>query len=157
MTMKQSDAVVQAVKNITGYSGEGAATLTSEQAKQVREVLFEGFKNGSIQLSDEKRAEGADAIWKYIPGLINNHMRKDKRLNGNTKYTPKNPGSRAGSGDPQIVNLKKLLSTFTPGTEAHTEVLGYIEARQAELQATKQAVSVDFSALPPELAAKFSK
>lgn len=156
--MKQSDAVVQAVINVTGHEAysEVACELTSEQRSQVRMILFEGFKSKSIVLSPEKYAEGEKSINDYIPGLINNHMRKDKRLNGNVTYAAKNPGSRAGSGDAQLKNLKALLGTVATDAD-RAEIQSYIDARTAELNAAKQATTVDFSALPADLQAKFKR
>lgn len=156
--MKQNDAVVQAVMNITGHEAysETPCALTSEQKAQVRAILFEGFKAQKIVLSPEKSAEGEQAIWEYIPGLISNHMKKDKRLNGNVKFEAKNPGSRAGAGDAQLKSLRALFSTLKTDSDK-AEVQGYIDARQAELNATKVTATVDFSALPADLQAKYSK
>ena len=155
--MKQNDAVVQAVLNITGHEAysETPCVLTSEQKAQVREVLFEGFKTQKIVLSPEKSAEGEQAIWEYIPGLISNHMKKDKRLNGNVKFEVKNPGSRAGNSDPQLTAMRALLGSLTDADE-RTEVQGYIDARLAEINAAKVVKVIDFAALPAELS-KFKK
>ena len=82
-----------------------------------------------------------------MPGLVNNWLRKDGRLNGGVKYTAKNPGSRSGSGDEAIRAMKTLLSVTTDAS-AKLEIQAAIEARQAEL---KPKVEVNVAALPESL------
>src|SRR5574343_459687 len=142
--MTQKEAVFQAVSNITGHNGDGPVVISKEQRAQVNAILFEGFRNGKIELD----REFTDSDLKgYVSGLQSNWLRKDTRLNGGMKYTAKNPGSRAGSSDPQLKAMRALLSTLTDESE-RAEVQGYIDAKVAEINATKQAKTVDFSALP---------
>jgi hypothetical protein len=152
--VSQKEAVFMAVCNVTGHNGgDAAVTPSKEQRAQVNAILFEGFRAGTIELD----REFSDSDLKgYVSGLQSNWLRKDKRLNGGTQYVAKNPGSRAGNADPQIKAMMVLLSTLTDETE-RAEVQGYIDARRAELNITKQAKAIDFSALPADLAAKFSK
>lgn len=151
--MNQKDAVYQAVVNVTGFDGEGACEPSKEQRAQINAILCEGFKSGSIKL--EREFSDSD-LKGYVSGLISNWLRKDTRLNGGEKYVAKNPGSRAGSTDPQLKAMRTLLTTLT-SEEERAEVQGYIDARISEISATKQAKVVDFSALPADLAAKFKK
>ena len=151
--MNQKEAVFVAVCNVTGHQGEGSVEISKEQRAQVNMVLFEGFKAGTIELDKEFTDSDLKA---YVSGLQSNWLRKDKRLNGGIQYTAKNPGSRAGSTDPQLKAMRALLGTLTDPTEI-SEVQGYIDAKISEINATKQAKTVDFSALPADLAAKFSK
>jgi hypothetical protein len=151
--MKQKDAVYQAVINVTGYTGEGACHPSKEQRAQINMILFEGFKSETIEMDTVK----SDSDLKgYVSGLTSNWLRKDGRLNGGVKYEAKNPGSRAGSADPQLKAMRTLLSTLTT-PEEKAEVQSYIDARIAEIAAVKQATIVDFSALPADLQAKFKK
>ena len=148
----QKEATYQAIVNVTGHTGEGVLEISKEQRAQVNMILFQGFRAGTIQLD----REFTDADLKsYVSGLQSNWIRKDKRLNGGVQYTAKNPGSRAGSGDPMLKNLRTLLSTLTTDADK-MEVQGYIDARIAEITVAKQEV-IDFSALPADLAAKFGK
>jgi hypothetical protein len=150
--MNQKEATYQAIIAVTGFTGEGICEPTREQRAQVNMILFEGFRNGAIQLD----REFTDSELKsYVSGLQSNWLRKDKRLNGGVQHVAKNPGSRAGSGDPQLKALRALLGTLTDASD-RAEVEGYIAARQAEL-ARINAPTVDFSKLPAELAAKFKK
>ena len=151
--MKQKDAVYQAVINVTGFTGEGACHPSKEQRAQINMILFEGFKNETIEMDTPK----SDSDLKgYVSGLTSNWLRKDGRLNGGVKYEAKNPGSRAGSGDPALKALRALFSTLTTDSDK-AEVQGYIDARVTELSKSKQATIVDFSALPADLQVKFGK
>lgn len=150
--MSQKEAVFQAVKNVCGE--QEVYTPSKEQRAQVNAILFEGFRSGQIELD----REFSDSDLKsYVSGLQSNWLRKDKRLNGNVSYVAKNPGSRAGSGDPQLKAMRALLSTLTTDAD-RAEVQSHIDTRIAEINASKKkTVAVDFSALPADLAAKFSK
>lgn len=151
--ISQKEAVFQAVKNVCGEQ-DGAYTPSKEQRAQVNSILFESFRKGTIELD----REFSDTDLKsYVSGLQSNWLRKDKRLNGNVAYVAKNPGSRAGSGDPQLKAMRALLTTDITAEEK-AEVQTFIDARIMEINAIKaKKVTVDFSALPADLAAKFSK
>ena len=153
MSMNQKEATFQAICNVTGHKGEGQVVISKEQRAQVNMVLCEGFRSGAIQLD----REFTDAELKqYVSGLQSNWIRKDKRLNGGVQYTAKNPGSRAGSGDPALKALRALFSTLTTDADKN-EVQGYIDARISEMATAKQVATVDYSALPADLQAKYSK
>lgn len=84
----------------------------------------------------------------YAIGLVNNWLRKDTRLNGGEKYVTKNPGSRAGIGDPAIKALRNLRSTLT-NPEHLAQIDAEIEKRAAEIQAEKaKTVAINIEALP---------
>ena len=151
--MSQKEAVFVAVSNVTGFTGEGTVIISKEQRGQVNAILFESFRAGNIELDREYTDSDLKS---YVSGLQSNWLRKDKRLNGGTQYVAKNPGSRAGSADPQLKAMRALMSTLTTDAEK-SEVQGYIDARISEIATTKQAKTVDFSALPADLQAKFAK
>ncbi len=142
--MNQRDGVFGAVVAVIG-DVSGAVSLNSEQKKQVYAHLFAGFKSGQIELATPKN----DAeLTKYIPGLVNNWLRKDTRLNGGVKYVTKHPGSRAGTGDETMKAMRMLLSVTTDSA-ARAEIEAAIATRTAELK--KPTVTLNVSALPPEL------
>lgn len=151
--MSQKEAVFTAVCNVTGHTGDSAVVISKEQRSQVNAILFEGFRAGSIELDREYTDSDLKS---YVSGLQSNWLRKDKRLNGGTQYVAKNPGSRQGSTDASLKAMRALMSTLTDPSEI-AEVQQHIDARISEIAATKQAKTVDFSALPADLAAKFSK
>jgi hypothetical protein len=129
-----------------------SGVMTKELRAQVNAILFEGFRNGSVQLD----REFTDSELKgYVSGLQSNWIRKDTRFNGNTKYVAKNPGSRAGSGDAQLKAMRALLSTLTSPTDK-AEVQSEIDKRMSEIAASK-VKPIDLSALPAHLAKFISK
>ena len=145
MSMKQGDAVFQAIVNVMGTQ-DGAYHPTKEQRAMVREILFQGFKAGEIVLGkdfDDKK------LTEYIPGLISNWLRKDKRLNGGIAYVPANPGSRSGSSDPQVKAMRALLASKSDPTE-RAEIQTFIDARVAVLKPST-TVTVNVDDLPEEL------
>lgn len=150
--VSQKEAVFQAVKNVCGE--QDSYTPSKEQRAQVNTILFEGFRSGTIELD----REFSDSDLKsYVSGLQSNWLRKDKRLNGNVAYVAKNPGSRAGSGDASLKAMRALLSTLTTDADK-SEVQSHIDARITEINAgKKKSITVDFSALPADLASKFAK
>jgi hypothetical protein len=162
MKMNQKSAVFAAISMVLSAAGiefnEGenvAEHMTKERRAEVNAILFQGFRAGDIELDREYSDTDLKA---YVSGLQSNWIRKDKRLNGNTIYVAKNPGSRAGSGDSQLKNMKLLLATLTPGTPDYIEVEQCIAVRTTEVATAKaKTVTVDFSALPAHLRAKFQK
>ena len=88
---------------------------------------------------------------KYCNGLISNWVKKDKRLNGNVKYSIKNPGSRAGQGDEQVKELRKLLKQVT-SADAKEQVQAALDARVAEVKAERTpSLVINTDALPEHL------
>lgn len=145
-TMSQKDGVFKAVVSVLGNDEfDGAVELSKDQKAKVTAILFEGFRKGEITLD----AEYDDTKMKhYIGGLINNWMRRDKRLNGNTEYVAKNPGVR---GNPEVRELTKLLKTVSD--PAHIQA---IQARIDQLNAEKAAtktVTIDVSKIDDSLKA----
>jgi hypothetical protein len=133
----QKEAVYNAVINVVGEQ-DGAYTPTKEQRAQVNQILFTGFREDAIELD----REFTDTELKgYVSGLQSNWLRKDGRLNGGVKYQAKNPGSRAGSGDPQIKAMRILLAGQTD-PQARTEIQAFINKRQAEVKPTTKQVTL---------------
>lgn len=143
--MTQKEAVFQAVLNVCGTQ-DGAYTPSKEERASVNQVLFEGFRSGTIELDREYTDSELKA---YVSGLQSNWLRKDKRLNGGTQYVAKNPGSRAGSTDPQIKAMRALLGTKTDASE-RAEIQAFIDKRVAEIKPAK-TVTINVADLPAEL------
>ena len=145
-TMTQGEAVFQVVRE---EFPEGKVPSTTEWSKvqkdRVHSALLQMFLAGLVT----KNSGGSDetSLMKYIPGLVNNWVRKDTRLNGGSQYVPKNPGSRTGSGDEVLKNLKLMLQQVTD-PEAKVAVQQEIDKRLAEL---KPKVTVDVSKIPEHL------
>ena len=89
---------------------------------------------------------------KYVSGLVNNWVRKNKEFNCGNTYAAKNPGSRAGSTDPQMKALKTLLSQLgEDDATAIAEVKSAIEARKAEIKPATAVKPINVDALPEHL------
>ena len=159
--MTQKDAVFSAVTSVLSEKGIQVAEgsdfsehLNKEYRSLVTNILVEGFKSGSIEL--DKEYETDSQLRTYVSGLVSNWLRKDKRLNGNTKYVAKKPGSRIGSSDPQLKALRQLLTTKTEESEKE-EIQKFIDSRVSELNLSKaKRVDIDFNVLPTELRSKYS-
>jgi len=151
--MKQRDAVYSAITGVFSDAGvhfedgmNAESMLTKEYRASVHAIVTEGFTSGTIVFEQtpankEKLANPAK-LSAYVSGLISNWIRKDKRLNGNTAYAAKNPGSRTGSSDEQLKTLRALKKQFA-GTDKESLIEGQISKRIAELRAAKvKTVSV---------------
>ena len=158
--LSQKEAVYNAVtsvlneNNVSVSEGTDVSTLmTRELRSQVNQILFEGFRSGSVELDREYNDSDLKA---YVSGLQSNWLRKDKRLNGGAKYSAKNPGSRIGSSDPQLKAMRALLSTLSSESD-RAEVQSAIDTRVSEIQALKvKKVTIDTESLPADLA-KFAR
>jgi hypothetical protein len=144
MGYTQGEAVFQAVCEVIGGEPGGKVELREDELKKVHALVFSFFKTGATSHSKNPTDE---QLLKYIPGLVNNWVRKDPRLNGGTKYQTKKPGSRSGSGDESIKAMRTLLS-MTNDPSAKQAIQAEIDKRVATLK-PKQEVNV--SALPESL------
>lgn len=159
MTIKQVQAVINAVEDVLGedfVAGETNAleVLTKEQKSAVQEIVLNGVLNGSVTFS--KSTDDVEEVKRYVNGMVDNHLRRSKVLNGGTTYKSSGKGSKK---DPQLRELNKLLNTLEPGTEKYNQVQQHISARQTQIQAERtqrQAAqvraSIDTSVLPENLA-----
>ena len=128
-----------------------SSVLNPDDKKNIRSILFTMFQQGKVDFKDTSKLSDTKYMTDYISGLVNNWIRKAPEFNGSVKYEAKNPGSRAGSGDEQIKEMRKLLSTVTD--QATKDLIqSHIDARAAELKPA--AVSVNYDAIPADLRAK---
>ena len=160
--ISQKNAVVKAVVEVLGDDFEAGVTnvrevITPEQKASVREQLLNSFVNGEIVYS--KPTDNTSDLKKYVNGLINNHFRKAKELNGGSTYRP--ASSTGPRGDAQLKELNKLLSSgqFSEGTDQYTSITSAIAERTSTLEAeraAKKAASskkkIDVSVLPSNIA-----
>jgi hypothetical protein len=161
--MKQRDAVYQGIRNIMTENGETFEdggnvqpffAKGSEFRATLSLALITGFQDGTIECTQSYEP---GELKVYVSGLISNWLRKDARLNGNVKYVASNPGSRAGSGDSMLKELRKLRTVVQDETML-AEIDTHIATRVAEVAASKaKKVTIDFSKLPAELQAKLNK
>lgn len=149
--ISQKNAVVNEVNLILGSSFDTALPakdqLTLEQFSTIKTNIVAGIVDGSISfnkdISDEKE------IMRYVSGMISNHFRKAKELNGGSFYAPQSTGR--GSRDSQLSELSKLLGTYTEGSEEFNQIVSAISSRKSEL-ATEKATASAVKKLDKELA-----
>lgn len=152
--MKQVDAVFQAICQVKGQeSFDARVELTKEESEQVIDMVSRGLVEGEVDFSERARAkhDTEEKVRSYTRGMVNNHLRKDLRLNGGTPYKPKNPGSRIGSGDETIREMRKLKSTLSDPDDI-AQVQAEIDKRIEHLKAQKQTkIEIDAGAIPEDL------
>ena len=160
MSTNQKQAVVNAVTEVLGSDFVVGETLvkdviTADQKATVKASIVEGILDGSIGYSKDNT--DAAAVSKYVSGLINNHFRKARELNGGSVYRPTNTGPVR---DSQLRELNKLLNSgqFEIDSEQYSSIQSSISTRTAELTAAKSAKSaasakskIDMSVLPSHI------
>src|SRR5665213_2102450 len=149
--LTQKECVFQACADYGFDCGEFKPS--KDQLKTIYQLVTDSIVNGETAFSDEAKLKynTPELIrTKYVPGMVSNWIRKDTRLNGGDVYVAKNPGSRAGSGDEQLKNLKALKSLHPEHSEA---IDVEIQARLAELGKNKpvKQVVVDYDKIPEDL------
>ena len=162
MSMTQKEAVVNQVKSVLGSTfNEGIPAkdqLTDDQLKTIKSNITFGILNGTIDFKKDTKDE--NEISRYVSGMVSNHLRKAKELNGGDTYIPQSTGR--GSRDPQISELNKLLKTYDEDSTEYSQIMTAIEARKNELASerasaakerrkVKELDSIDMSALPEGL------
>lgn len=129
--------------------------LTSEDKATIRKTLFTQFRDGEISYKAEFQWKVDDdaELNKYVSGLLNNWIRKEKTFNSGNVYQAKNPGSRAHASDEQMRELKKLFTQVSASgdEEAINEVKAAIETRKSEIRPAKATAVINVEALPEAL------
>lgn len=151
----QKASVYVAVISVLGLESNhtGLVEPTKEQRSDIISLVTDSIMSDETEFSAEAKAkyDSRDKVKGYVNGMVSNWLRKDTRLNGGDKYITKNPGSRAGSGDEVLKNLKALRSTLSE-PEHLAAVDEEIANRTAELAATKtKTVTIDESKIPEAL------
>ncbi len=156
--LNQKEGVYQATMTVLSDLGldfdAGMDVRSFSQIKEIRSkvamIVVAGLAAGTITCDASFDEAG---LKKYVPGLVNNWYRKDTRLNGGSKYETQNPGSRAGTGNVQVKELKKLYAA-QKAANVDEEMLSAIqEAIDSQIAASKttKEVKIDFSKIPSHL------
>ncbi len=136
-TISQKDAVLNEVKSILGSNFDPSlpakGQLSTHQISTLKTNVVAGIIDGSVTFNKDTTDE--KEIGRYVSGMVSNHFRKAKELNGGSSYTPQSTGR--GSRDSQVGELNKLLKTFDEGTDEHNQITAAISARKLELSAEK--------------------
>lgn len=166
--ISQKDAVKNAIRKVLTEANVSfdentnfKSVMTKELRAQVNQILFEGFKAGTIALKDTEsnREKLADdkKLRNYVSGVQSNWLDKDTDLTAGIRFMTKNPGSRFGEKDEQIKNMRALQAQHTDA-EDYDLIEGHIMARKEELRKEKALTKknakpqiVDYSKLPAGL------
>ena len=140
-TISQKSAVVNEVKSILGSGFDPSIPakdqLTPEQFTLLKSNVVAGIVNGSV--SYNKDASDEKEVARYVSGMVSNHFRKAKELNGGSPYKPQFSGR--GSRDPQLSELSKLLNTYDEGSSEYNQIISAINSRKTELANEKALVN----------------
>lgn len=156
MTISQKDGVFNAVvafceENSIPFEEGNKVDFDKSQRATIIGMLVAATEAGEMEVKSETARADLKNYWN---GTLSNWLRKDTRLNGGEKYVTKNPGSRAGAGDAELKELKKLLSkvTLSGNEENIAAVTQAIEARKAAIAAEKSVeVEINTEVLPESL------
>jgi hypothetical protein len=151
--MKQRQAVFNAVINVMGQQDSGAYQPTTEQRKQIIEIVAEGLASGEVDFSESAQAkyDSPEKIKGYTSGLVSNWLRKDPNLNGGETYRPTNPGSRTGSQDEQVKAIRALIKSGKLDEDGTKLAQAKLDERLDELRAEKNKVEINVDQLPADL------
>lgn len=165
--MKQASAVVKATMEVLSdlgidFTNEAGIKEFLKGLNQyevvktkVTNLVTDMIYSGECDMNQTSKAwadhghDRAQLAKKYVSGMVDNHWRKHKDLNGGTKYEAKNPGSR--SKDPQLVEANKMLKV-AKDDEQRATIQAFIDQRTAELAASKrQPAAIIEENVPAEL------
>lgn len=159
--LSQKEAVFNAISGFFADNGMDfepgqKVELSKEQRASITEIVTASIDAGEVAFSDSARAkyDSTDKIKGYVSNMVGNWLTKDTRLNGGEKYSPANPGSRRGQGDPELKELKKLFKRVSlTGNQEHIDaVQSAIDTRMEALALSKtKDVEIDTSLIPDSL------
>lgn len=154
--MKQAAAVVNATFEVLGNSFDHSqpilSYITKAQIESVVDFVTTQILAGEVEFGAKEKYDTDAKVRAYTKGMVNNWHRKSLQLNP-TKYEAKNPGSRAGSSDPMVREMKKLKAQLEAAGDLDTaaEVQAQIDSRIAEVKPTKALPEINTSVLPESL------
>lgn len=150
MTTSQINAVFQAVCSVLNReSFDSVVELSKEERSNVVNIVTEGILSNKVDFSTDAKAkyDTDEKVKGYVTGMVSNHLRRDKRLNGGIQDAPKTSRPK----DEQLKALKALRDGIT-NPEQLAQVDQAIAERMAELQQAKTPViKINIDALPENL------
>lgn len=161
---KQSEAVSHFTKQVLGASFQDGVDvksyITEDQKQQVIDCVTSSIMENGTKISDEAKAKYSDqkSLRRYVAGMVTNWFNKSPGLNGGGKYETKAPGTRKGSQDEVVKNLRILKKQLTEAgnTQGLAEVESALAERLSQLEAAKPRKAkatkpVDESSIPEHL------
>jgi hypothetical protein len=158
--MSQSRSVIEATISVLGEDFQPGVPvlsyITKSQVSEVVDLVTQSICEGLTDFSAAARVKynTPKLVRSYVVGMVNNWHRKSKELNGGMVYTPKNPGSRQGSSDPELKELKLLKKTLVERNarpDAIEKVDAAIQSRLEALGQSKPKVQINADLIPEEL------
>lgn len=157
--LNQHQSVVKFSQEVLGERFEIGRDIkeyaTKDDKRKVATLIAEAMLTGDVELSAEAMTKYGTSIEKltskYVTGMVTNWWNKSKDLNGGVKYEAKNPGSRAGAGDPTVKEMK-LLRQHLADVGNDAGVAQVDAAIVAHLAATaKPKPEINLSLIPDEI------
>lgn len=143
--VSQKQAVIDGIKNLLGSSYDPSQPV-KDQIKPIQLTALKNSISNDIAaglIAYKGVTSDAPKVKSYVSSLISNHMRKAKELNGGSAYVPttSRPASTGNTkvakgkvkNDQVLSDLKVLLSTLQPDSEAYSEVEVEISKRISSL------------------------
>jgi hypothetical protein len=134
MSISQKQSVVNAVTTTLGtrYVSTSAvkSILTKEELAAVRSLVLADIQAGNVAIG---KNYDINQLRRYVNGMVDNHLRKAKELNGGTTYHTTGTRKAKTPKDPQLNALKKLAKTLKSDNPEFTKVQAAISARESEL------------------------
>ena len=153
---KQVAAVIDEVKIVLGESYDisvpSADSLDKVSITAIQGAIFKGLVSGEIEYKGD--TSNTKVLKVYANGLVTNHLRKCKQLNGNVKYEASGNGPKR---DERLRELNKVLASgnYVEGSDEFTAIQEAIAFRKTELIQAKaasaskvKASEIDMSVLP---------
>lgn len=149
MVLSQHAAVVSATRLILADEFQAGVDVRTYVTKAQKEAIVDEVNRmlveGEAELSPEAKAKYGDKLRsKYVVGMVTNWFTRSKELNGGVKHEAKNPGSRAGSKDERISNLramKKNLEAAGADAAVLAKIDEAITQRLSELRSITKMVN----------------
>ena len=138
--ISQKQAIIDNVKAILGSNFDSSKSakdqMSSSDMTLLKSNIVDGIVNNTISY---KGPTDLSKVKAYVSGLVSNHFRKAKELNGGASYSPSatrqtTPSSpkKSKKVNSVVSELKVLLSTLEPTSEAYSEVESEISRRLTE-------------------------
>lgn len=147
MSMKQKDAVIQAV---LGLKGEMTNSLSKSEIETCAGIITDQILAGQVAFSDEAKAkyDTTEKVFGYVKGMVKNWLTKSKELNGGVKYEPET--KRGPLKDATQKALEALLEKCPDNDEVKQALAEHIANKAAQKKATTEK-TIDVNALPEHL------
>jgi hypothetical protein len=154
--ISQKQAVVNEVMNVLGTNFDPATPakqqLTPAHLKTIKDNLVTGITNGTIKYN--KDSSNVKEVSSYVPGLLSNHLRKAKELNGGIKYGPKTKKTvnESYSADPTVKLLQEKLETLDAGSPQYQNTMMAIQhAKGFTRRVNKELKPISMDEMPQEV------